>query len=79
MIAFIGGIFTGAVGACLAVFFMADRFPKREQKTESSTVSERLNKEKKEREKKERDDRNAELERQYEQMMNYHGKEQKKA
>ena len=63
-------LIAGAVGACLAVFFMADRFPKREQKAENSTVSERLNKEKKEREKKARDDRNAELERQFEQMMN---------
>lgn len=67
-------LIAGATGACLAVFFMADRFPKREQKKESSTVSERLNKEKKA-----RDDRNAELERQFEMMMNYHGKEQKKA
>lgn len=72
-------LIAGAVGACLAVFFMADRFTKREQKAENSAVSERLNKEKKEREKKEREDRNAELERQFEQMMNYHGKEQKKA
>ena len=72
-------LIAGAVGACLAVFFMAGRFPKCEQKAENSTVSERLNKEKKERDKKAREDRNAELERQFEQMMNYHGKEQKKA
>lgn len=67
-------LIAGAVGACLAVFFMADRFPKREQKTESSTDSDSLNEEKRR-----RAERKAELDKQFDNLMAYTGKEQKKA
>ena len=67
-------LIAGAVGACLAVFFMADRFPKREQKTESSTDSDSLNEEKRR-----RAERKADLDKQFDNLMAYTGKEQKKA
>ena len=67
-------LIAGAVGACLAVFFMADRFPKREQKTESSADSDSLNEEKRR-----RAERKAELDKQFDNLMAYTGKEQKKA
>lgn len=67
-------LIAGATGACLAVFFMADRFPKREQKTENSTVYHRLNEEKRR-----RAERKANLDKQFDNLMAYTGKEQKKA
>lgn len=67
-------LIAGAVGACLAVFFMADRFPKREQKAENSTDSDSLNEEKRR-----RAERKADLDKQFDNLMAYTGKEQKKA
>ncbi len=79
MILFIAGIVTGSVLTLVAYSIMVIGKHADNENEPAQTVTDRLNKEKKEREKKERDDRNAELERQFEMMMNYHGKEQKKA
>lgn len=67
-------LISGAVGACLAVFFMADRFPRKEQKTEPTPEEARLNEEKKR-----RAERLKELDRQFDNLMNYKGEEQIKA
>lgn len=64
----------GAVGACIAVYFLGNRFPRPEEKTETRADSDNLNKEQSD-----RADRLKELERQHENMMNYTGKEQKRA
>ena len=73
------GFVAGLVTAQIVSFVFDKVIHKAEPEKEPMPEEARLNKEKKEREKKEREDRNAELERQFEQMMNYHGKEQKKA
>ena len=79
MIHLLIGFVAGVVAACVSHFIFGKGNTKAESEKEPMPEEARLNKEKKEREKKEREDRNAELERQFEQMMNYHGKEQKKA
>lgn len=66
-------LISGAVGACLAVFFMANRFPRESAKQETSDEQGRLNEEQTEREQLLK-----EQERQHENMMNYIGKEQKR-
>lgn len=65
-------LISGAVGACLAVFFMANRFPKESSKQEPSAAEERLNAEQKEHERFLK-----EQQRQFDMLMKYTGERQK--
>lgn len=74
MIGFIAGVFVGAVVAVFALAIVKAGQHADEENTAPSADEARLNAKKKE-----RADRLAELERQHDNMMNYTGKEQKRA
>ena len=74
MIAFIGGMFTGAVLGIIAVALVSVGGHKEVPNTENSTDSDSLNEEKRL-----RAERKADLDKQFDNLMAYTGKEQKKA
>lgn len=74
MIAFIGGMFTGAVLGIIAVALVSVGGHKEAPNTENSADSDSLNEEKRR-----RAERKADLDKQFDNLMAYTGKEQKKA
>ena len=74
MIAFIGGMFTGAVLGIIAVALVSVGGHKEAPNTENSADSDSLNEEKRR-----RAERKAGLDKQFDNLMAYTGKEQKKA
>jgi hypothetical protein len=74
MIAFIGGMFTGAVLGIIAVALVSVGRHKEVPNTENSADSDSLNEEKRR-----RAERKADLDKQFDNLMAYTGKEQKKA
>ncbi len=74
MIAFIGGMFTGAVLGIIAVALVSVGGHKEVPNTENKADSDSLNEEKRR-----RAERKADLDKQFDNLMAYTGKEQKKA